>query len=169
MVALCSFDPEWLDGYSFQRSPALLRRLGRLPGGEFSVGLRSCCSSSATDSQPNRLCPLCVPNACAGKDERLRSHWGSCSWSSRHPGKHRSALRHLELHAFAIRDLIREEHVRLQWVDTKSNPADLLTKAVPSKALFDKFAKLIMGAVDDTAKVFLLSLRSVLVKGRRRM
>ena len=36
-------------------------------------------------------------------------------------------------------------------------------------ALFDKFAKLIMGAVDDTAKVFLLSLRSVLVKGRRRM
>ena len=78
-------------------------------------------------------------------------------------------LRHLELHAFAIRDLIREEQVRLQWVDTKSNPADLLTKAVPSKALFDKFAKLIMGAVDDTAKVFLLSLRSVLVKGRRRM
>lgn len=75
----------------------------------------------------------------------------------------------MELHAFAIRDLIREEHVRLQWVDTKSNPADLLTKAVPSKALFDKFAKLIMGAVDDTAKVFLLSLRSVLVKGRRRM
>ena len=59
--------------------------------------------------------------------------------------------------------------MRLQWVDTKSNPADLLTKAVPSKALFDKFAKLIMGAVDDTAKVFLLSLRSVLVKGRRRM
>ena len=83
--------------------------------------------------------------------------------------KHRSALRHLELHAFAIRDLIREEQVRLQWVDTKSNPADLLTKAVPSKALFDKFAKLIMGAVDGTAKVFLLSLRSVLVKGRRRM
>ena len=75
----------------------------------------------------------------------------------------------LELHAFAIRDLIREEQVRLQWVDTKSNPADLLTKAVPSKALFDKFAKLIMGAVDDTAKVFLLSLRSVLVKERRRM
>ena len=89
--------------------------------------------------------------------------------AARHPGKHRSALRHLELHAFAIRDLIREEQVRLQWVDTKSNPADLLTKAVPSKALFDKFAKLIMGAVDDTAKVFLLSLRSVLVKGRRRM
>ena len=56
--------------------------------------------------------------------------------AARHPGKHRSALRHLELHAFAIRDLIREEHVRLQWVDTKSNPADLLTKAVPSKALF---------------------------------
>ena len=89
--------------------------------------------------------------------------------AARHPGKHRSALRHLELHAFAVRDLIREEHVRLQWVDTKSNPADLLTKAVPSKALFDKFAKLIMGAVDDTAKVFLLSLKSVLVKERRRM
>ena len=71
--------------------------------------------------------------------------------AARHPGKHRSALRHLELHAFAVRDLIREEQVRLQWVDTKSNPADLLTKAVPSKALFDKFAKLIMGAVDDTA------------------
>ena len=35
---------------------------------------------------------------------------------------------------------------------------------MPSKALFDKFAKLIMGAVDDTAKVFLLSLRSVLVR-----
>ena len=89
--------------------------------------------------------------------------------AARHPGKHRSALRHLELHAFAIRDLIREEQVRLQWVDTKSNPADLLTKAVPSKALFDKFAKLVMGAVDDTVEVFLLSLKSVLVKERRRM
>ena len=37
------------------------------------------------------------------------------------------------------------------------------------RALFDKFAKLIMGAVDDTAKVFLLSLKSVLVKERRRV
>ena len=93
MVAMrrCSFDSAWVSGYSFQRSPALLRRLGRLPGGEFSVGLRSCCSSSATDSQPNRLCPLCVPNACAGKGERLRSHWGSCSWSSAE-GCHRPSI-----------------------------------------------------------------------------
>ena len=105
-----------------------------------------------------------------------RGHCGISQWwvraaimAAKNPGQHRSALRHLELHAFAIRDLIREEQVRLQWVDTKSNPADLLTKAVPSKALFDKFAKLIMGAVDDTAKVFLLSLKSVLVKERRRM
>ena len=91
VVALCSFDSVWLNGYSLQRSPALLRRLGRLRGGEFSVGLRSCCSSSATDSQPNRLCPLCVPNACAGKGERLRSHWGSCSWSSAE-GCHRPSI-----------------------------------------------------------------------------
>ena len=52
-------------------------------------------------------------------------------------------------------------------MDTKSNPADLLTKAVPSKALFDKFAKLIMGAVDDTAKVFLLTVEFEVGVGQR--
>ena len=71
----------------------------------------------------------------------------------------------LELHAFAIRDLIREEQVRLQWVDTKSNPADLLTKAVASKAKFDKFAKWIMGYVDESVLAFMLRCRRRVVTG----
>ena len=28
--------------------------------------------------------------------------------AAKNPGQHRSALRHLELHAFAVRDLVRE-------------------------------------------------------------
>ena len=79
---------------------------------------------------------------------------------------HRSALRHLELHAFAVRDLVREMEVELVWVDTESNPSDLLTKAITSKAKFDRFAKLILGAVDGTYATFLASAhRAVLRSG----
>ena len=42
--------------------------------------------------------------------------------AAKNPGQHRSALRHLELHAFAVRDLVREMEVELIWVDTESNP-----------------------------------------------
>ena len=46
------------------------------------------------------------------------------------PGQHRSQLRHLELHAWAVRDLVREGQVQLEWVSTEENPSDLLTKAI---------------------------------------
>ena len=81
------------------------------------------------------------------------------------PGKHRSQLRHLELHAFAIRSLVREEQVRLAWVDTKSNPSDLLTKAV-DKATFDKFAAVILGGTDAPVATLVASVRSCLVTRR---
>ena len=42
-----------------------------------------------------------------------------------------------------MRDLVREMEVELVWVDTESNPSDLLTKAITSKAKFDRFAKVI--------------------------
>ena len=60
--------------------------------------------------------------------------------AAKNPGQHRSALRHLELHAFAVRDLVREQQVELLWCSTEENPADLFTKAVVSKVKFDKFS-----------------------------
>ena len=77
--------------------------------------------------------------------------------AAKNPGQHRSALRHLELHAFAVRDLVREMEVELIWVDTESNPSDLLTKAITNKAKFDRFAKVILGAVDGTYATFVAS------------
>jgi len=77
----------------------------------------------------------------------------------------RSALRHLELHAFAVRDLVREQQVELLWCGTDENPADLLTKAVASKAKFDKFAKWIMGYVDESVLAFMLQCRRRVVTG----
>ena len=84
--------------------------------------------------------------------------------AAKNPGQHRSALRHLELHAFAVRDLVREMEVELVWVDTESNPSDLLTKAITSKAKFDRFAKLILGAVDGTYATFLASAHRAILR-----
>ena len=61
------------------------------------------------------------------------------------PGQHRSQLRHLELHAFAVRDLVREGQIQLQWVSTEENPSDLLTKAIASPGKFRKFQAVLLG------------------------
>ena len=85
--------------------------------------------------------------------------------AAKNPGQHRSALRHLELHAFAVRDLVREQQVELLWCSTEENPADLLTKAVASKVKFDKFSKWIMGYVDESVLAFMLQCRRRVVTG----
>ena len=54
--------------------------------------------------------------------------------------------------------------VELVWVDTESNPSDLLTKAITSKAKFDRFAKLILGAVDGTYATFLASAHRAILR-----
>ena len=53
--------------------------------------------------------------------------------------------------------------VELIWVDTESNPSDLLTKAITSKAKFDRFAKVILGAVDGTYAAFVASAPKAIV------
>ena len=83
--------------------------------------------------------------------------------AAKNPGQHRSALRHLELHAFAIRDLVREQQVELRWCSTDENPADLATKAITNAAKFEKFAKWIMGHVDDTVLTFIATMRKIVV------
>jgi hypothetical protein len=60
------------------------------------------------------------------------------------PGAHRSQLRHLELHAFAIRDLVKEGEVKLCWIPTDENPSDILTKAL-EKGKFEKFSAWLLG------------------------
>ena len=75
------------------------------------------------------------------------------------PGQHRSQLRHLELHAFAVRDLIREREVELVWCSTDENPSDLLTKAIVSPTKFDKFARWIMGNRDSSVLAFFAGVR----------
>ena len=47
----------------------------------------------------------------------------------------------------------------------RHRPADLLTKAVASKAKFDKFAKWIMGYVDESVLAFMLQCRRRVVTG----
>ena len=64
-----------------------------------------------------------------------------------------------------LRDLVREQQVELLWCGTDENPADLLTKAVASKAKFDKFAKWIMGYVDESVLAFMLQCRRRVVTG----
>ena len=77
--------------------------------------------------------------------------------AAKNPGQHRSALRHLELHAFAVRDLVREKQVELLWCSTDENPADLLTKAITSSVKFQKFAKMLMGHQDSMVVAFVRS------------
>ena len=48
-------------------------------------------------------------------------------------------------HAFAVRDLVREGHIQLQWVSTEENPSDLLTKAIASPGKFRKFQAVLLG------------------------
>ena len=79
--------------------------------------------------------------------------------AAKNPGQHRSQLRHLELHAFAVRDLIRECEVELVWCSTDENPSDLLTKAIVSPTKFDKFARWIMGNRDSSVLAFFAGVR----------
>jgi hypothetical protein len=76
------------------------------------------------------------------------------------PGAHRSQLRHLELHAFAIRDLVREGQCVLKWVDTASQIADVLTKSV-GKTKFEYFSKFMLG--EELCAVATLTAHCVLV------
>ena len=55
------------------------------------------------------------------------------------PGKHRSSLRHLELHAFAIKDLVDDGEISVVWCAGDDCIADVFTKAVDSG--FDKVQK----------------------------
>ena len=69
----------------------------------------------------------------------------------------RSQLRHLELHAWAVRDLVREGHVRLLWVSTEDNASDLLTKAITSPSKFARFQAVILGDELPAARAELLA------------
>ena len=68
-----------------------------------------------------------------------------------------SFCRHLELHALAVRDLVREKQVELLRCSTDENPADLLTKAITSSIKFQKFAKMLMGHQDSVVVAFVRS------------
>ena len=75
----------------------------------------------------------------------LRGDNTSSIMAAKNPGQHRSQLRHLELHAFAVRDLVREQQVDLMWCPTDENPSDLLTKAIASPSKFQKFQSVLLG------------------------
>ena len=72
------------------------------------------------------------------------------------PGKHRSSLRHLELHAFAIRDLIAEGEVTVCWCPGDDCIADLFTKSVDAPK-FRKFTRFILGEATQEHKTALVS------------
>ena len=59
----------------------------------------------------------------------------------------------------------RTRHRGRQRRDTKSNPSDLLTKAV-DKATFDKFAAVILGGTDAPVATLVASVLSCLVTRR---
>ena len=79
--------------------------------------------------------------------------------AANNPGQRRSQLRHLELHAWAVRDLVREGQVRLLWCSTEENPADLLTKAIQSPSKFSKFQAVLLGNAAPTTTAALLAAR----------
>ena len=87
----------------------------------------------------------------------LRGDNTSSIMAAKNPGQHRSQLRHLELHAWAVRDLVREGHVRLLWVPTDENASDLLTKAITSPSKFAKFQAVILGDEQPAARAELLA------------
>eukprot|EP00935_MAST-01C_sp_MAST-1C-sp1_P000736 g736.t1 len=87
-----------------------------------------------------------------GRPTILRGDNQSSIMAATNPGQHRSQLRHLELHAWAVRDLVREGQVQgLEWVSTEENPSDLLTKAIASPSKFAKFQAVLLGEQKATA------------------
>ena len=96
-----------------------------------------------------------------GKASVLRDDNTSSIMAAKNPGQHRSQLRHLELHAWALRDLVREGQVRLEWVSTEENPSDLLTKAIASPSKFEKFQAVLLGEQKATAQATALVAKCV--------
>ena len=90
----------------------------------------------------------------------LRGDNQSSIMAATNPGQHRSQLRHLELHAWAVRDLVREGQVQLEWVSTEENPSDLLTKAIASPSKFAKFQAVLLGEQKATASATALVAKS---------
>ena len=60
------------------------------------------------------------------------------------PGKHRSSLRHLELHAFQIKDFVDNGEIDVVWCPGDDCIADVYTKAVDT-AKFKRFSSLLLG------------------------
>ena len=83
----------------------------------------------------------------------LRGDNTSSIMVAKNPGQHRSQLRHLELHALAVRDLVREQQVDLMWCPTDENPSDLLTKAIASPSKFGKFQSVLLGECEMKKEV----------------
>ena len=95
-----------------------------------------------------------------GRPTILRGDNQSSIMAATNPGQHRSQLRHLELHAWAVRDLVREGQVQLEWVSTEENPSDLLTKAIASPSKFAKFQAVLLGEQKATASATALVAKS---------
>ena len=98
----------------------------------------------------NQLCELGYE---VGGASILRGDNTSSIMAAKNPGQHRSQLRHLELHAFAVRDLVREQQVDLMWCPTDENPSDLLTKAIASPSKFEKFQSVLLGECEMKKEV----------------
>ena len=59
------------------------------------------------------------------------------------PGKHRSSLRHLELHAFQVKDFVDNGEIDVVWCPGDDCIADVYTKAVDA-AKFKRFSSLLL-------------------------
>ena len=60
------------------------------------------------------------------------------------PGKHRSSLRHLELHAFQVKDFVDNGEIDVVWCPGDDCIADVYTKAVDTTK-FKRFSSLLLG------------------------
>ena len=60
------------------------------------------------------------------------------------PGKHRSSLRHLELHAFQVKDFVDAGEINVVWCPGDDCIADVYTKAVDTTK-FKRFSSLLLG------------------------
>ena len=76
----------------------------------------------------------------AGKEEERKRLW-------------QETQRQRWLHAFAVRDLVREQQVDLMWCPTDENPSDLLTKAIASPSKFEKFQSVLLGECEMKKEV----------------
>ena len=61
------------------------------------------------------------------------------------PGALRTCMTHLSTSAFKIRELVREQLVRLVWAPTDQLAADLLSKNLGSAKRFTRFQRDVLG------------------------